>query len=394
MTFFYGLPRQGTAIFALVLINSLCTSSLIPLMSFFIVEGLGVPPWQAGFYVATVAPLSLLTNRWAGEKLDHGARVRNLLLLSLSSYLLATLLLTQIDRLWLLLLCIAPLMSLANMGSGIIFTFGRLYATTEGLNVAVMNSRLRIAVSLGWMIGPAMAYALVAQFGFTTTFLCSFGIGLVYMILWHRLIPPDFHGPVRARRSRHEDPINWKLLLAALSCLGFVVTNSLFVSSMPLFFIQETNLPGFTPGLSLSVKCLVEVFVIFASSQMALRFGTRPLLLLAAVLGIAAMLLFSQVTAVWHALAISVLEGIYYGLFAGLSITFVQSFAADRPGRATATYMNTLFFGGMIGGISMGFIASASSFQTVLYCAAGASATALLLLLATMRLRPSEVAKV
>ena len=71
------------------------------------------------------------------------------------------------------------------------------------------------------------------------------------------------------------------------------------------------------------------------------------------------------------------------GLFAGVSISFVQSFAPDRPGRATAVYMNSLFLGGMIGSVSMGIIASATDFRTVLYVAACSSVVALIVLMAT-----------
>jgi len=154
------------------------------------------------------------------------------------------------------------------------------------------------------------------------------------------------------------------------------------------FFVQETGLPGSTPGLSLSVKCLVEVFVIFGSVRLAERIGIRQVLVLASVLAATSMLLFTQVTELWHVIAVSVMEGVYYGLFAGVSISFVQSFAPDRPGRATAIYMNSLFLGGMIGSVSMGIIASATDFKTVLYVAACSSVVALIVLMATLRIQP------
>ena len=110
--------------------------------------------------------------------------------------------------------------------------------------------------------------------------------------------------------------------------------------------------------------------------------------MIAAILAPTSMILFAQVTEFWHVMAASVIEGTYYGLFAGVSISFVQSFAPDRPGRATAVYMNSLFLGGMIGSISMGIIASVTDFKTVLYVAAGSSVVALLILFATLRLRP------
>lgn len=386
---FSPLPRQAALIFALLLTNSICVSSLVPMMGYFIVEGLGQDPWRISLYAGLVMPLTLAANRWSGERLDHGMAVRKLLLISVCAYLLLTAILTQTDNYYVLLVTVAPLMSLANMGSGTIFTFGRLYAEQHNLDTGRINSWLRMAVSLAWMIGPASAFSLVSTFGFAIAFTVSFVLGICYLVLWHIVVPKNFRTPPRPKKDTQADPVNWGLLIAAITCLGFVVTNSLFLSAMPLYFVQEIGLPGSTPGLALSVKCLLEVFVIFGSVRLAERTGIRPVLLLAAFLGVISMILFSNATSVWQVLTIAVLEGTYYGLFAGLAITFVQSFAPDRPGRATAVYMNSLFFGGFIGSVSMGFIASAASFKTVLYVAATAAFAAMIILLATAKVRPA-----
>ncbi len=391
MSYLVQLPRQALLILLLQFCNSLGVSAIIPMMSYFIVEGLGAEPWQVGFYTGLVLPLTLVANRWAGERLDNGYPVKRLLLISVGAFMAVSSLLTQVTSLLMLSLMIAPLMSLANMGSGVIFTSGRIYADQNGLDIARYNSWLRMTISLAWMIGPALSFSVVAQYGFSSAFTGALGVGLVYLVLWYAAIPKGFRSERPRKKSVGREPINWGLAIAGLTCLGFVVTNSLFVSSMPMFFVREMSLPGSTPGLSLSVKCLLEVFVIFGSVRLSERIGTRQVLMLAACLAATSMVLFSQVTAVWQVLAVATLEGTYYGLFAGVAISFVQSFAPDRPGRATAVYMNSLFLGGLIGSVSMGFIASATSFQTVLFTAALSSIFALAVLVATLRVQPRPV---
>ncbi|MET1416282.1 MFS transporter [Roseibium sp. HPY-6] len=383
------LPRQAILILLLQFTNSLGTSALIPMMSFFIVEGLGSEPWQVGLYTGLVMPLTLLANRWAGERLDHGFPVKRLLLISVCAFILVTALLTQVSSLLMLVLMVAPLMGLSNMGTGTIFTYCRLYAERNQLDVVRINSLLRMMVSLAWMIGPAVSFLLVTEFGFVTAFSAAFGIGVLYLLLGYVAVPHSFKSARKKSGNKDTSPINWGLLIAGAICLGFVITNSLFVSAMPLFFVQETGLPGYTPGLSLSVKCLVEIFVIFGSVRLAEVIGLRKVLLVSASFAGISMFLFAEVTTVWQVIAVSALEGTYYGLFAGVSITFVQSFAPDRPGRATAVYMNSLFLGGMIGSVSMGFIASATDFKTVLYVAALSSFAALVVLIATLKVRPA-----
>jgi SET family sugar efflux transporter-like MFS transporter len=387
MRVFERLPSHGALIFLLLLTNSFCLSSIVPLMSFFIVEGLGAPAWQIGLYTGLMMPMALVANRWAGERIDNGARIRRILLLAVIAYLLATATLTQVSNFLVFLMVVAPLMSVANIGTGTIFSFGRLYAERSDLDVGRMNSWLRMAVSMAWVVGPALSFTVVAEFGFSATYTFAVLFGGIYLLLWHLVVPKDFRSDPKNRRDDADDRINWGLLGAGLTCMMFIITNSLFLSAMPLYFVREVGLPGSTPGFSLSVKCLTEVFVIFVSARLAEKIGVRQVLMVSAALAVTSMVLFSMASSVADVIAISTLEGIYYGLFAGVSITYVQSFAPERPGRATAVYMNSLFLASMIGSVSMGFIASACDFRTVLFVAAASAGSGLVILMATFAFR-------
>ncbi|EFO32266.1 MFS permease [sugar] [Roseibium sp. TrichSKD4] len=380
-----GLPKQVALICCLQLFYSACLSMLVPLMSFFIVEGLGSEPWQAGLYPGILLPLTLVANRWIGEKLDQNALVRRFLLLSAFAILVAALSLTQVSSLLALILVVIPFMVLANTGAGTVFTFARFFAESRSFDIDKTNAWVRMTVSLGWMIGPALSYIIVDQSGFDAAFLTAFGLGLVYLVLCWIVVPGDFHKAQNQSQKKDKGGVNIGLLVAGLACVGFTATNSLFVSSMPLFFVTETGLPTSTPGLALAVKCFMEVVVIFVSVPLARRIGPRPVLMISAAMASGSMFLFAQVETVFQVVLVSIVEGVYYGLFAGVAITFVQSFAPDRPGRATAVYMNSLFLGGLIGSVSMGFIASATDYKTVLYVASISSLFALVILVGTKR---------
>lgn len=383
MLFVARPPRQGGLIFLLLVTGSICMSSLIPVMGFFIIEGLGEPAWKVGFYTGIALPLSMLINRWFGEKLDQGVRVRRLLLVSVSAFICFCMVLASIPSFVLLVLLGAPLMSIANGSSSTTFTYGRLYAEQAGFDITRTNSWLRMGISLAWMIGPALAYVLIDQFGFMVTFAVSGAAGVLWLLLCFSCVPADYAGPQRSREKDKAEKTDWGMLLAALCCLFFAVSNTLFVSAMPLFFIREAALPGYAPGLSLSIKCFLEIFAIFASARLAQRFGVRGVIYAAAIAGTVTMVLFTQVSSVVGVVSYAALEGLYYGLFAGVAITFVQSFAPEKPGRATAIYMNSLFMGGMIGSVSMGFIATAFDFRTVLLFSAASLASAIVVLVFT-----------
>lgn len=380
MPFLPRPPRQGVLIFVFLFIGTICASSVIPVIGFFIVTGLGEPPWKIGLYTAFAAPLTLFCNRRAGEWLDAGVPVRPLLLAAILSFLMFCALMLMGPNLTVLVFAGGLFMSVANTALATSFTYGRLYAQRNGLDVTKTNSTLRMATSLAWMIGPALSYSLIGPFGFPAVFMLSGAVGLCWLTFWFFTIPRDFRAPSRERKSRGRDGINWGMTYAALCCLGFILTNALFVAAMPLYLVTEVGLPEFTPGLSFSVKCLIEVAAIFTGARLALKTGIRAVLMAAAILSFGAMMLFTQVASVAGVAAVAFLEGIYFGLFAGVAITYVQSYAPDKPGRATAVYMNSLFLGGMIGNISMGLIAESFSYRTVVFVAAVFPLLALLLL--------------
>ena len=205
------------------------------------------------------------------------------------------------------------------------------------------------------------------------------------LVLWQFSVPKDFRALKHPGKTAYRNGIDWTLWLAAFSCMFFALGNVLFTTALPMFLIDEAGLPGFAPGLSLSVKCFVEIFAIFAAARLAERIGTRRVLSLAAFLAIVAFSLFSQADSIGEVVVYAAVEGLYYGLFAGVGVTFIQSFTPDKPGRATAVYMNSLFFGGMIGSVSMGFIASTMDFRTVVFFAAGAGLCALAFLQLTQK---------
>ena len=74
------------------------------------------------------------------------------------------------------------------------------------------------------------------------------------------------------------------------------------------------------------------------------------------------------------------LEGLYYGFYASLGISYVQSFSEDRPARATALYWNAIMVSGVLAGPVVGSVAQAFDFQAVVRIASVAALVALAVL--------------
>lgn len=131
----------------------------------------------------------------------------------------------------------------------------------------------------------------------------------------------------------------------------------------------EVGLPGFAPGIAFSIKTFVEVIAIFGTPSIIARFGMRPALIATTLLAVGTIQLLAAVQTFPQMLFGAVMEGLYYGFYASLGISYVQSFAKERPAHATAIYWNTLIVTCLLAGPAVGFIAQAYDFQTVVQVA-------------------------
>lgn len=380
-----SLTPQGVKIVCLLCFGTACLSSLIPAMGFFIVEGLNEPAWKIGLYTGLATPLTMVVNRQFGRMIDNRVPIRWLLGAAVAGYTLFASILALGPSFAVLVLCGAPLMALANSASATTFSYGRLYAVESALSVPRYNSLLRSSTSFAWMLAPAASFMLIAQFGFQRTYLISAILGVLWLVMWHFTVPPNYRAPERRETGPATVGFDWALWLAVLACTLFALGNVLFTAALPIYTIKEIGLPGSTPGLMLTAKCLVEVIAIFTAPRLVQMTGSRPILLIAAALAVGVFLMMSQIETQPGAIGTALLEGLYYGLFAGVSITYIQDFIPTQPGRATAIYMNCLFMGSMIGSVSMGFIASAFDFQMVVFAAAGVAALSFVVLIFTRK---------
>ncbi|MGV8939882.1 MAG: hypothetical protein ACOH2J_22420 [Allorhizobium sp.] len=132
------------------------------------------------------------------------------------------------------------------------------------------------------------------------------------------------------------------------------------------------------------MKTFVEVFAIFTTPLVISRFGLKGPLVVVALLATVTILLLSYVQTYPQMLAGAALEGLYYGLYTSIGISFLQSFSGDRPAQATTLYWNVLSVSGILAGPATGLIAQAYDFRAVIRVASAAAAFAALLLLASM----------
>ncbi len=366
MPFDAPLPRQSLAALLLLLTGVICNASVIPYMGVYIVETLGKEPLFISLYATVTLSLTLLVNRQYGEWIDAGVPISPLVLASLLAFGAAVASILMFPNIWVLVLFASPCFAVSNAAVSTMYSFGRLLAERDGLDIPRYNSYLRAMTSLGWMLAPAASFYIASLSGAFAVFWMGLVLAGGWGLLWLAVMPKGFASPPP---KAHEDPLatgltgaNTGLWLAAGVCLAFALAHSMSMSALPLFYLREAGLPAYAPGVSLSVKTFVEIVAILASPWIMAVMGSRNALKSAAVIAVAAFFVLARVTSLPQLVLGAGLEGLYYGLFAAVGLTYMQDFAKGRMARATSLYMNSLFMGGLIASPLMGLTAQFVSF--------------------------------
>ncbi|HAU75798.1 MAG TPA: MFS transporter, partial [Agrobacterium sp.] len=283
-----ALDRQAYMIALLVFIAGSTNAAVVPFIGFYIIQVLGHPPATVGFYSVTAALASIVASRVYGERVDAGMRVRPLLLLSVCGALVAAAA-ASFGHMALLVAVTATGMGLSNAASTLIFSYGRYHGRVKGLDTAAYNAFLRTMVSLAWMLVPAAAYLIFDLAGAKAVFVNAMLMAVIWGGLALVVVPLNQTSPMERRQQGEGDtPRNMPLLLAAAASFWMSFAHALCASALPVFLVREVGLPDYAPGLSLSVKCAMEVLLILLAPRIMRWISARLLLSGAAITAIIA----------------------------------------------------------------------------------------------------------
>lgn len=373
----------------LLFCGTMCNAMIVPYMAFFLVQGLGYEPWMISVYATLAVCLTIIANRQFAQRIDTGARVFPLVGIAALGYAMATLSLSLAPALWAVLTLGVVGFGISSTAVSTMFSLGGNLAERHDIERSRFNAYMRATTSTAWMIGPAVTFLISDQLSAQAVFYAALSLSCVWLGLWWLGLPRDITAAAKPKSQTSEPDAHAsnRLWLAAAFVFCLSLAHSLTFSSLPLFYVQEVGLPGFAPGAAFSIKTLVEVVAIFSTPMLMARFGMRRTLIATTCLAVVTIQLLASVASFPQMLFGAALEGLYYGLYASLGISYVQSFAEERPAYATAIYWNTLMVTGLLAGPAVGFIAQAYDFQTVIQVASAVALCAAVVLVAS---RPAQ----
>ncbi len=380
------------------LLSAMAYSFVLPIMSMFLVDHLGTDPIYIGIFTVSTAVMSLLVNRKIGNLIDAGLSAKALFLTANACLVLTGVCFALLTEFWQAVLVGLSLFAMGNSSIPILLVLIRRHADQSNLQSTELNAQMRGGVSLMWILGPALAFSCIEQFGFTATYLTASSIAFIalLMAIW---LMPDYAHQSKLTKSENADiqkqrpPIRF-WLLAGVTLLGNF-SNGLYIVSMPLYIKLDLGLTESSVGIMMGLTAALEVPMLLLAPRLSRIFGRQRVYAFAFIAGSMFYLSLLLVDNYTFLLVSQILNGIFFGTFAGLAISILQDELPERTGYASSSYTNAMRIGSMFGSTSAGILAQFFGYQfSFVGSVAGTSIAFCLLILIRYKFpKPNELSE-
>ncbi|MCZ6112203.1 sugar efflux transporter SetB [Cronobacter sakazakii] len=348
-----------------------------PTLSLFLTEEVHARPAMVGFFFTGSAIIGIFVSQFLAGRSDRKGDRKSLIFACCLLGALACLLFAWNRNYFILLFVGVFLSSFGSTANPQMFALAREHADRTGREAVMFSSVLRAQVSLAWVVGPPLAYALAMGFGFQVMYIsAAAAFVLCALMVWcflpsMRKEPLATTAPLEAPRRNRRDA----LLLFSV-CTLMWGTNSLYIINMPLYLINELRLPEKLAGVMMGAAAGLEIPVMLIAGFYARKFGKRFLMRVAVAAGVLFYLGMLTLHSPALLLALQLLNAIYIGILAGIGMLYFQDLMPGQLGAATTLYTNTTRVGWIIAGSLAGVIAEILNYHAVFYVALAMTAGA------------------
>lgn len=341
-----------------------------PTLSIFLTDEVHARPAMVGFFFTGSAVIGILVSQFLAGRSDKRGDRKSLIVFCCLLGVLACTLFAWNRNYFVLLFVGVFLSSFGSTANPQMFALAREHADKTGREAVMFSSFLRAQVSLAWVIGPPLAYALAMGFSFTVMYLSAAVAFIVCGVMVWLFLPsmqkelPLATGTVEAPRRNRRDT-----LLLFIICTLMWGSNSLYIINMPLFIINELHLPEKLAGVMMGTAAGLEIPTMLIAGYFAKRLGKRFLMRVAAVGGVcfyAGMLMAHSPVIL---LGLQLLNAIFIGILGGIGMLYFQDLMPGQAGSATTLYTNTSRVGWIIAGSVAGIVAEIWNYHAVFWFA-------------------------
>ena len=360
----------STAFLIVAFLTGIAGALQTPTLSIFLTDEVHARPAMVGFFFTGSAVIGILVSQFLAGRSDKRGDLKSLIVFCCLLGVLACTLFAWNRNFFVLLFVGVFLSSFGSTANPQMFALAREHADKTGREAVMFSSFLRAQVSLAWVIGPPLAYALAMGFSFTVMYLSAAVAFIVCGVMVWLFLPsmqkelPLATGTVEAPRRNRRDT-----LLLFVICTLMWGSNSLYIINMPLFIINELHLPEKLAGVMMGTAAGLEIPTMLIAGYFAKRLGKRFLMRVAAVGGVcfyAGMLMAHSPVIL---LGLQLLNAIFIGILGGIGMLYFQDLMPGQAGSATTLYTNTSRVGWIIAGSVAGIVAEIWNYHAVFWFA-------------------------
>ncbi|EHY5669020.1 sugar efflux transporter SetB [Escherichia coli] len=360
----------STAFLIVAFLTGIAGALQTPTLSIFLTNEVHARPAMVGFFFTGSAVIGILVSQFLAGRSDKRGDRKSLIVFCCLLGVLACTLFAWNRNYFVLLFVGVFLSSFGSTANPQMFALAREHTDKTGREAVMFSSFLRAQVSLAWVIGPPLAYALAMGFSFTVMYLSAAVAFIVCGVMVWLFLPsmqkelPLATGTVEAPRRNRRDT-----LLLFVICTLMWGSNSLYIINMPLFIINELHLPEKLAGVMMGTAAGLEIPTMLIAGYFAKRLGKRFLMRVAAVGGVcfyAGMLMAHSPVIL---LGLQLLNAIFIGILGGIGMLYFQDLMPGQAGSATTLYTNTSRVGWIIAGSVAGIVAEIWNYHAVFWFA-------------------------
>lgn len=253
---FRGLSREVWLLALITLVNR-AGAMVIPFLSIYLTDDLHFSLERVG-WIMTCFGLGSLFGSWLGGKLVDSIGYYKVLLFSLIFTGLGFLLLEYLTTFWAICIGFFTLITLADCSRPAFFVALSAYSKPE--NKTRSLTLIRLAINLGFSMGPALGGLIIGGIGYVGLFWADGATCILAGILLYKTLNPK-KARVTDREIVVPNPLSpfkdrtYILFLIALSLFGIVFVQ--YFSTVPLYYREVYLLGEEQIGLLLAMNGLI-----------------------------------------------------------------------------------------------------------------------------------------
>ncbi|MFE2061065.1 sugar efflux transporter [Streptomyces sp. NPDC059467] len=371
---------------------------VVPTTSLFLTEAAAATPLMVGLFFAARSIAEIGTDMVVGAVSDRLRDRRTILVATSLLNAVGALGYTFLRDYYALLLTGIVCFGLGGACFGQLFAYTRELADARGVDAPFFNGFLRSVTSLAWVVGPPLAFWVIAQWSFTALYSATAALSVVAALLCRWGLPrPDTQAagappaaPASDGPADEEQPPGLLGMFAdvglhTMILLGSVVlllgANAMYQINLPLYVTDELHMNAQTAGLLLGVSAVLEIPLLVLAGAWADRLGKRRLMITATVCATLFFGLLPFIRSLPLLLAAQPLNAAWVAVAFNVPVVALQDSLPGRPGTASALYSSAFKAGMFLGGLAVGTVATWTGYGQVFWVCAGLTGLAGLLVL-------------